>query len=54
MSLLVGLYHRFYFAKTRLDVSDKMVHIHPNCSPVDSVPGKIYIMYLMLNHVYMR
>lgn len=31
---------KFYFAKTGIDVSDKMVHIQPNCSPVDSVIGR--------------
>ncbi len=40
VSHFVGLYCRFYFAKTGLDVSDKLVHIHPNCSPVDSVIGR--------------
>lgn len=30
-----GLYCRFYFAKTGLDVSDNIVHIHTNCSHVN-------------------
>lgn len=32
-----GLYCRFHFAKTGPDVSDNIVHIHANCSPVDLV-----------------
>lgn len=30
----------FYLAKTELNVSDKMVDIHPNCPPVDSEIGR--------------
>lgn len=36
----VGLYFRFYFTKTTIDVSDKMVRLHPNCSRVDSLIGR--------------
>lgn len=42
---LVLLYYRLYLAKTRLDVSDRM-HIHPDCSPVDSLIGRYTLCIL--------